>query len=172
MKRRLAATLLRARLARYPAAALLGPRQSEALPPCGAGCATGADVRHWIAVVAQRVKLGLSERQAYTQAWNTVTAVNPFPATLGRICPHPCQTGCNRGDKNGAVAINALERFLGDWGLEQRLSLPRLEQDSKPESIGVVGAGPAGRSFAYQMARRGYRVTVYEEEEKLGGMLY
>jgi formate dehydrogenase major subunit len=97
--------------------------------------------------------------------------VNPFPATLGRICPHPCESGCNRSSKDGAVAINALERFLGDWGLEQRLGLPTVGDGRQPESIGVVGAGPAGLSFAYQMARRGYRVTVYEKQEKPGGML-
>lgn len=100
-----------------------------------------------------------------------VTEVNPFPATLGRICPHPCEAGCNRAGKDGPVAINALERFLGDWGLRQRLGLERLELDEKPQSIGVIGAGPAGLSFAYQMARRGYRVTVYEKNAKPGGML-
>lgn len=150
---------------------LARPAQSEQLPPCGAGCATGADIRGWIGVIAQRRKLGLWDAEAFTRAWRMVTAVNPFPATLGRICPHPCEDGCNRAGKDGAVAINALERFLGDWGLRQGLELERLERDEKPESIGVIGAGPAGLSFAYQMARRGYRVTVYEKSAKPGGML-
>jgi len=150
---------------------LVRPRQSEQLPPCALGCATGADIRGWIGVVAQRRKLGLWDAEALTRAWRMVTDVNPFPATLGRICPHPCEAGCNRAGKDGAVAINALERFLGDWGLRQRLGLQRLEKDPKPQSIGVIGAGPAGLSFAYQMARRGYRVTVYEKNEKPGGML-
>jgi len=65
-----------------------------------------------------------------------------------------------------------LERFIGDWGLQAGLKLPVLESDAKPESIGVIGAGPAGLSFAYQLARRGYKVTVYESTEKAGGMLY
>ncbi|OFZ97368.1 MAG: hypothetical protein A2Z64_11290 [Betaproteobacteria bacterium RIFCSPLOWO2_02_67_12] len=150
---------------------LARPKQSERLPPCGAGCATGADIRGWIGVIAQRRKLGLWNAEAFSRAWRMVTEVNPFPATLGRICPHPCEAGCNRAGKDGAVAINALERFLGDWGLRQRLGLQRLEEDPKPESIGVIGAGPAGLSFAYQMARRGYRVTVYERNAKPGGML-
>ena len=150
---------------------LARPAQSEQLPPCGAGCATGADIRGWIGVIAQRRKLGLWDAEAFSRAWRMVTDVNPFPATLGRICPHPCEAGCNRAVKDGAVAINALERFLGDWGLRQRLALGRLESDPKPESIGVIGAGPAGLSFAYQMARRGYRVTVYEKNAKPGGML-
>ncbi|MBI5911225.1 MAG: FAD-dependent oxidoreductase [Betaproteobacteria bacterium] len=152
--------------------ALVQPEQRRKAPPCGAACASGADVRGWIALVAQRKKLGLSDANAYTQAWNMVTAVNPFPATLGRICPHPCEAGCNRRDKDGAVSINALERFLGDWGLRRKLKLPLAESGTRSESVGVIGAGPAGLSFAYQLARRGYRVTVYEKQDQPGGMLY
>ncbi len=155
------------------AAARIDPVRDEKLAPCCAGCASGTDVRGWIAIVAQRRKLGLTEEEAYGRAWAHVTAVNPFPATMGRICPHPCEAGCNRAGKDGAVAINAMERFLGDWGLARGLALPRLDEPGVvPESVGVVGAGPAGLSFAYQMARRGYRVTVYERASTPGGALY
>lgn len=154
-------------------AAMIRPLRQEKQAPCCAGCASGADVRGWIAVVAQRRALGLSDREAYTRAWQHVTEVNPFPAVMGRICPHPCESGCSRAGKDGAVAINALERFLGDWALAEGLALPRLDPPrSRPQSIGAVGSGPAGLSFAYQMARRGYAVTVYEKESKAGGMLY
>lgn len=148
------------------------PAQTEKTPPCCTECATGTDVRRWISVIAQRRKLGLSDREAYARAWSMLSAVNPFPATLGRICPHPCESGCNRASKDGAVAIKALERFLGDWGVQQHLGLPILEESRQPESIGVIGAGPAGLSFAYQMARRGYPVTLYEKQDKPGGMLH
>ena len=70
-----------------------------------------------------------------------------------------------------SVAVNALERFIGDWAIERGLSLPILETETKPESVGVIGAGPAGLSFAYQMQRRGYTVTVYDRHEAPGGML-
>jgi NADPH-dependent glutamate synthase beta subunit-like oxidoreductase/Pyruvate/2-oxoacid:ferredoxin oxidoreductase delta subunit len=150
----------------------LRPAQTGHTAPCSARCSTGADVRGWISVIAQRRKLGLTDSEALTQAWRMLTAVNPFPATLGRICPHPCESGCNRASKDGAVAINALERYLGDWGIRQHLGLPTLEERRQPEPIGVIGAGPAGLSFAYQMARRGYDVTVYEKKDKPGGMLY
>lgn len=100
-----------------------------------------------------------------------IVEVNPFPATMGRICPHPCESNCNRITKDGAVSINALERFLGDWAIDRGLSLPLLKTDRRIESVGVVGAGPSGLSFAYQMARRGYSVTVYEENPEAGGML-
>ena len=69
------------------------------------------------------------------------------------------------------MAVNCLERFVGDWGLEKGLSLARLSEEKQPESIGVIGAGPAGLSCAYQLARRGYPVTVYEAFPEAGGML-
>jgi NADPH-dependent glutamate synthase beta subunit-like oxidoreductase len=149
----------------------LQPRQLESSPPCRAGCPNGTDIRGWISTIAQRSKLGLTDAEAYDGAWRTIVDVNPFPAVLGRICPHPCEAGCNREAKDGAVSINQLERFIGDWAIDRDLSLERLDPNRHPESIGVVGAGPAGLSFAYQMARRGYGVTVYEQRDRPGGML-
>jgi len=86
-------------------------------------------------------------------------------------CPHPCESGCNRIGKDEAVSVNQMERFLGDWALQAEMPLERLDTEPKSESIGVIGSGPAGLSFAYQMARRGYAVTVYERNPKAGGML-
>ncbi|MFH1132066.1 MAG: NAD(P)-binding protein [Pseudomonadota bacterium] len=148
------------------------PEQVEKLAPCIGNCPSGTDIRSWICTVAQREKQGLSEEQALDQAWKMLVETNPFPSVMGRVCPHPCEANCNREAKDGSVAINALERFVGDWGLERKLPLTKLEEDKKPESIGVIGAGPAGLSFAYQLARRGYPVTVYEKFPKAGGMLY
>lgn len=148
------------------------PAQAEKSPPCQANCPNCADIRHWIGVVAQRDKIGLSLTDAYTHAWQTITDVNPFPSVLGRVCPHPCESNCNRSTLDEPLAINAMERFLGDWALSQGLPLRRLEEDGPPrESIGVIGAGPSGLSVAYQLARRRYRVTVYERRSKPGGML-
>jgi NADPH-dependent glutamate synthase beta subunit-like oxidoreductase/Pyruvate/2-oxoacid:ferredoxin oxidoreductase delta subunit len=147
------------------------PRQSEKGAPCSAGCASGSDIRTWIGLVAQRDRTGLDKDQAYTRAWRTITDANPFPSVLGRICPHPCELGCNRTEHDGAVAINALERFLGDWAIDQGLGLDVIDTEPKAETIGVIGAGPSGLSFAYQMARRGYSVTVYERRPMAGGML-
>jgi NADPH-dependent glutamate synthase beta subunit-like oxidoreductase len=100
-----------------------------------------------------------------------IADVNPFPSVLGRVCPHPCEEHCNRTELDEPLAINAMERFLGDWAIDARIPLARLEDGPWEEWIGVVGAGPSGLSFAYQMARRGYRVTVYEGKEQAGGML-
>ncbi len=149
----------------------LRPVQVEKLAPCLESCPSGTDVRGWITTIAQREKAGLSEEQALEKAWRMIVDKNPFPAVMGRVCPHPCEARCNRTEKDGAVAINSLERFVGDWGLEKGLALERLETDPKPESVGVIGAGPAGLSCAYQLARRGYPVTVYEAFPAAGGML-
>jgi NADPH-dependent glutamate synthase beta subunit-like oxidoreductase len=99
-------------------------------------------------------------------------AKNPLPSVLGRVCPHPCESECNRKDKDSPVAINSVERFLGDWGIERKLPLPaEAAPGSQPEKVAVVGSGPAGLSCAYHLARRGYRVTVFESLPEAGGML-
>ena len=147
------------------------PQQTEQAAPCEAACASGSQIRTWIGQVAQRDRTGLDTHEAYATAWRTLTDANPFPSVLGRICPHPCEFGCNRSENDGALAINALERFLGDWAIEQGLGLDVLDTEPKAETMGVIGAGPSGLSFAYQMARRGYPVTVYERRPMAGGML-
>lgn len=147
------------------------PQQKEKSAPCQAGCVNCGDIRGWIGIIAQRSKTGISKEQAFERAWKMITDVNPFPATLGRICPHPCESRCNRSVKDEPVAINAMERFLGDWAIENSISHPRLSRKPRNEQLGVVGAGPSGLSFAYQMARRGYRVTLYDKLAKPGGML-
>jgi NADPH-dependent glutamate synthase beta subunit-like oxidoreductase/Pyruvate/2-oxoacid:ferredoxin oxidoreductase delta subunit len=147
------------------------PVQHEQRPPCQDACPACGDIRSWIGTVARREQLGLSLEDALDQAWRTLVERNPFPATLGRICPHPCESGCNRAGLDAGVSINAMERFVGDWGLERGLALPRLHEGGRTGSVGVVGAGPAGLSFAYQMARRGYPVTVYDAHDRPGGML-
>ena len=156
----------------FPAASFrIRARQLRKLPPCQAGCPNSGDIRSWLGIIAQHEKIGLSLDEAYDEAWLKIVEVNPLPATTGRICPHPCEDRCTRSEKDGAVSINAMERFLGDWGISRRLGLPIEPDASFPESIGVVGSGPASLSFAYQMARRGYAVTMYEKHDRPGGML-
>ena len=147
------------------------PVQVEKTAPCQEGCANCGDIRGWIGTIAQRSKLGISCEEAFARSWRMIADVNPFPGSLGRICPHPCEDRCNRSSQDEPLAINAMERFLGDWAIEQGLELERLGNAFPEEWIGVVGAGPSGLSFAYQMARRGYRVTIYESREQAGGML-
>ncbi len=150
----------------------LRPQTVEKLPPCTGHCPSGNEIRNWLTTIALRDKLGISLEEALDEAWAIEVATNPFPATMGRICPHPCEEHCNRNEKDAAVAINSVERFIGDWGIERGLKLPRLDAGGPfTERIAVIGAGPSGLSAAYQLARRGYPVTVFEAFSKPGGML-
>lgn len=147
------------------------PRRVEKLAPCGAGCPNDADIRGWLGFLSQREPLGLSREEALRQAWTALVEWNPLPATIGRICPHPCEAGCNRARLEGPVQINRLEQFLGDWALARGLLLPLKDTEGATYPVAVVGAGPAGLSAAYQLARRGHAVTMYDRHLRPGGML-
>jgi len=140
-------------------------------PPCSSACPNGNQIRDLLAMIAQAKDYGLSTEQAFERAWNRLVERNPFPAITGRICPHPCEEACNRNAKDGAVAFHAIERILGDFGLAQNFDLPRIAGEARAEKVAVVGAGPAGLSCAYQLARRGYSVTILERLPLPGGML-
>jgi NADH-quinone oxidoreductase subunit F len=109
--------------------------------------------------------------QALEDAWYLWLETTPFPSVCGRVCPHPCETECNRKALEGAVGINSLERFIGDFGLEKKLVPRKLTEEKRSEKIAIVGSGPAGLACAYHLARRGYPVTVFEAFPKAGGML-
>ncbi len=149
----------------------LRPRYAEKTPPCIANCPSGTDIRGCLTTIAQAEPYGRSNEQALELAWHKITEFNPLPAVCGRVCPHPCESDCNRKNKDGAIAINAMERFIGDLGIARKLKLSVLAKQDHAEKVAVIGAGPAGLSCAYQLARRGYPVTVFEAFSKPGGML-
>ena len=135
-------------------------------PPCTAECPAGEDIRGY-----NRILNGTEKSEdAWKEAWETIVTMNPFPAVMGRICPHPCQKGCNRQYHDESVAINALEQAVGNYGIEAGLKLPAPGPDSG-KRVAVIGGGPAGLSAAYQLRRRGHAVTIYDANEKLGGMV-
>ena len=141
-------------------------------PPCTAGCPAGNDIRFWLTTVRHARRRKLSWEESYELAWHEASKTTPFPAVCGRVCPHPCETRCNRGKKDdGAVNINAFERFIGDYGITHGLQHQKLTAEVMTKKVAVVGAGPAGLSCAFQLARRGYPVTVFEAFSKPGGML-
>jgi NADPH-dependent glutamate synthase beta subunit-like oxidoreductase len=149
----------------------LRPKFVEKTPPCTDKCPNQNNIREALRVVASSEKQGRSYEQSLEAAWFTFTETSPFPSVCGRVCPHPCETGCNRAEVDGAVGINAFERAVGDYGIEQGLKLTRLTEEKKEQKVAVVGAGPAGMSCAYHLARRGYPVTVFEGFPRAGGML-
>jgi NADPH-dependent glutamate synthase beta subunit-like oxidoreductase len=148
------------------------PQQVMKQAPCLERCPAGNDVRGWLNTISQYTKVGKSLDDALDAAFQQLAATNPLPGVLGRVCPHPCESECNRKEKDERVGINSVERFLGDWAIERKLALPVLAPaGSQKEKLAVVGAGPAGLSCAYQLARRGYKVTVFESLPEAGGML-
>lgn len=131
------------------------------LPPCNKACPAGENVQAW---------LYHAEEGDYEAAWREIMVNNPLPATMGRVCYHPCQTACNRGQVDEAVGINAIERFLGDKAIEQGWN---VSVDAAPSGkhVLVVGAGPSGLSAAYHLRRLGHEVTVKEAGSMAGGMM-
>lgn len=131
------------------------------LPPCNKACPAGENVQAW---------LYHAEEGDYEAAWREIMVNNPLPATMGRVCYHPCQTACNRGQVDEAVGINAIERFLGDKAIEQGWN---VSVDAAPSGkhVMVVGAGPSGLSAAYHLRRLGHEVTVKEAGPMAGGMM-
>ncbi|MHB8160180.1 MAG: NAD(P)-binding protein [Thermoleophilia bacterium] len=142
------------------------------LPPCRNACPSSEDVRGYLTGLAQTELFGRTFQESADEAWYLLTDKNPFPAVIGRICPHPCESACNRKRHDWPLAINNLERFIGDWGLERGLKLRRRIAAPKEERVAVVGAGPSGLSCAYQLTQRGYPVTVFDAEPKPGGLLH
>jgi NADPH-dependent glutamate synthase beta subunit-like oxidoreductase/Pyruvate/2-oxoacid:ferredoxin oxidoreductase delta subunit len=149
----------------------LRPLFAAKSPPCASSCPNGNQIRDLLVMIAQSKDYGLSTEQAFEKVWHRIAERNPFPAITGRVCPHPCEEACNRDAKDGAVAFHEIERMLGDFGLARHLQLPRTTGDQRPERLAVVGAGPAGLSCAYQLARRGYSVTIFERLPLAGGLL-
>ncbi len=149
----------------------LRPKHVTKKPPCQDACPSGNRIRDWLTRIAQAERLEKPKDQAFAEAWECYTDTSPFPSVCGRVCPHPCESGCNRVDLDGAVGINAVERIIGDFGLNTGLKLKMVTEEKHPEKVAVVGGGPGGFSCAYQLARRGYSVTVFEAADKPGGML-
>ncbi len=161
-------------LARYRRASegtLLRPSYVKKTPPCAAACPNGNDMRGCLTTIAQSESAGRSYEQSLEKAWYIITNTNPFPSVCGQVCPHLCESDCNRNERDAAVYISAVERVIGDYGIAQNLRLKKITEESYPEKVAIIGSGPAGLSCAYQLARRGYPVTVFEAFDKAGGML-
>ena len=146
----------------WPKEALHPPFPWHLVPPCKAACPAGLDIRSYI---------DLAAHGHYEKALEVIEEKIPFPATIGRVCPHPCETKCNRKELGQAIAINGLKRFIADAvyarGSKVVTPAPRL-YDAR---VAVIGAGPAGLTAAHNLARQGYSVTVFEAASVAGGML-
>jgi NADPH-dependent glutamate synthase beta subunit-like oxidoreductase/Pyruvate/2-oxoacid:ferredoxin oxidoreductase delta subunit len=147
----------------------LRPHYTPKTAPCSAGCPIGCDVRGMFATLADAEADGRTAEQAAELAWRRITSRNPFPSVCGRLCSHPCADNCHRSLKEGALAVNAVERFVGDYAIEHGLQFSRTKELST--SVAVVGAGLAGLTAAYHLAKRGYKVTIFESSAQPGGIV-
>ncbi len=135
---------------------------SMVLSACQHACPAGIDVPNYVAAIACG---------NYEQAVDILRERNPFPAVCGRICIHPCETKCRRGELDEAIAIRTLKRFASDWYFENIGMAKEPFPVIYSEKIAVVGAGPAGLTCGYYLAKKGYKVTVFESQKVGGGML-
>ncbi len=144
------------------------PTYIHKTPPCQGSCPSGEDIRGYLAIARGQEKPPEGvEWEEY--AFRRSTDANPFPAMMGRVCPAPCQEGCNRNDVEDYVGINAVEQFIGDTALAKGFKFEVGADTGK--KVAIVGGGPAGMAAAYQLRRLGHAVTVFDENAHLGGMM-
>jgi NADPH-dependent glutamate synthase beta subunit-like oxidoreductase len=135
----------------------------DRLPPCNNACPAGENIQAWL-YEAEEGEGG------YERAWRKLMEDNPLPAIMGRVCYHPCETACNRGQLDEAVGIHSVERFLGDEAIARGWQV-EVEAELSGKRVLVVGAGPSGLSAAYHLTRLGHAVTIHEAGPMAGGMM-
>jgi NADPH-dependent glutamate synthase beta subunit-like oxidoreductase len=135
------------------------PEERNELAPCTMACPAGVDMRSYVPLL----EIGMLD-----EAIGILRASLPFPAITGRVCPHPCESDCARTEVDQAVNINGLERYLGEYCLQEKAEPVRKVYSRK---VAIIGSGPAGLACAYFLCRMGYPVTIFEGRPVLGGML-
>jgi NADH-quinone oxidoreductase subunit F len=135
---------------------------SMVISACQHACPAGIDVPNYVAAIAAG---------NYEEATEIIRERNPFPAVCGRICIHPCEFKCRRGELDDPVAIRALKRYAADWYFDHMGKAKKPFPTTKKQKVAIVGAGPAGLTCAFFLAKMGYGVTVFEAQARGGGML-
>lgn len=137
------------------------PIYVDFFPPCNNACPAGENIQSW---------LSFAQEGNHFEAWQRLTEENPMPAIHGRVCYHPCESACNRGELDSSVSIHAVERFLGDLAIEKGWQFNKPSKQTHKRIL-VIGAGPSGLSGAYHLTRLGHDVSIFEAGPIAGGMM-
>ena len=145
------------------------PTYVHRTPPCQGSCPSGEDIRGWLDIV-RGIEKPPADVSMQEYAFRRSTDANPFPAMMGRVCPAPCQDGCNRNEVEDFVGINAVEQYIGDAAFNEGF---KFEEGAAltGKKVAIIGGGPAGMAAAYQLRRRGIASTIFDDHDKLGGMM-
>ncbi len=144
------------------------PTYVHRTPPCQGSCPSGEDIRGWLQIV-RGIEKPPAEMSMQEYAFLRSTDANPFPSMMGRVCPAPCQDGCNRNHVEDFVGINAVEQYIGDTAYEQGFNFTAPKKLSG-KKVAIIGGGPAGLAAAYQLRRKGHASVIFDDHEELGGM--
>lgn len=139
----------------------LGERKEDLRAPCQAACPVGTNAGLYVSLVAEG---------RYDEAFQVAAESNPFPSACGRVCTVPCESVCRRGEFDEPIAIRDIKRFATDHSTTRKRRTPPFTRHYS-EKAAIVGAGPTGLSAAYYLARRGYKVTVFDAMPVAGGMM-
>ena len=145
------------------------PTYVHRTPPCQGSCPSGEDIRGWLDIV-RGIELPPEGISMQEYAFQRTTDANPFPSMMGRVCPAPCQDGCNRNNVEDFVGINSVEQYIGDTAFANEY---KFDNSAKltGKKVAIIGGGPAGMAAAYQLRRRGIASTIFDDHSELGGMM-
>jgi len=145
------------------------PTYVHRTPPCQGSCPSGEDIRGWLDIVRgiETPPEGVSMQE---YAFRRSTDANPFPSMMGRVCPAPCQDGCNRNNVEDFVGINSVEQYIGDTAFKEGFKFDN-SAEMTGKKVAIVGGGPAGMAAAYQLRRKGIASTIFDDHDQLGGMM-
>ncbi|MBL7204409.1 MAG: FAD-dependent oxidoreductase [Desulfobacteraceae bacterium] len=136
--------------------------EKQGTSPCKAECPAHIDVQGYV---------NLAAKGKFQEALELIKEASPFPSICGRVCPHPCESACNRGGIDDPVANHSIERYVADLDLKAaKRYMPKIK-DKRADKVAIIGSGPAGLSCAYYLAQEGYQVTIFEKDTEPGGML-
>lgn len=141
---------------------LMGDHDGDCQGPCKLNCPAHTDCQKYVKEIAEG---------RFADAVKTVKEVFPLPASIGRVCPHPCERHCRRALVEEPLSIAALKAFAADWVREHGEEAASEKAAETGKRVSIIGGGPAGLTAAMRLAKAGHAVTIYEQMSEMGGML-